>query len=1495
MVLTRSHFQMCISMVWTKKDHTNRPRKSRRQVITDDTIPSQQYDLAARPHLFPLTTSNNRKDQYLTMLKLFLRFSHTQKLVLGFFLVIAVVATVLAFIVDNTVLVIGLFWLLAAAVFVMIMLIRRLNARMTRMYRSYGTPVKKNSGKRPSRLTSDKTLETLQRKFRHDKSAQIALPLAKKLLQEKGNISEANRVLREMPIDTSLQNDELAFVRRAKSLKKYLDQGFKLPHRHSSYNYEPKRNKILYAVGMSPVNMNNGYTSRTHGIATGLASQGAKVMVAPLPGKPWDKSPLPGFSVPSDRRRHLSKINGVQYSHNPGLRAWEGDLDIFLQVSADTYVREAMIEKPEFILAASNYLSALPALMAARRLGVPFVYEMRGFWEVSAASVNPGWEKTDQYKLDRKFEIFVAQEADRVVVITEEMRENLIGRGIAKNKIFVAPNCVDTTKFVPLGKDLALLKKIAFARPELPVVGFAGSVTSYEGVDHVALALSSLKKKGQQFNFLVLGAGKFLSELKTLVSKLGLEDSTRFVDGVASEEMPVYLSSIDIFPLARKSLPVTELVSPIKPLEAMSVGGAVLLSDVSPHVAYYEGHDQRALSFKKDDISSLEEQLQTMLEASPDERLTMGIHARNWIKEHRQWSNAGAALKRVVDSIRNQLVSEQELEQELPLKSYTVAFIGDTFTSDTFIPELNAIQILPENWRKIYEQQNIDALFIESAWMGNDGAWHGIVGYYSDETNAPLAELIKHSRNLGIPVLFWNKEDPVHFNRFKKTASMCDYVFTTDARTIVDYNQQPGNVIKTVASAPFAAQPLLHNPLPSTREKNEDIAYGGTYYGDKYATRKQGLDFLFYESAPFGLSIYERIHNDPNSPYRLPERFKRYAMPSLSYPEMCQAYKAHPIHLNGNSVTESPSMFSRRVVEISASGASVLSSPGRGVDETLAGTVPTVDTPDEANRVLRVWKESEQQRHHQVWSALRHVFEAHTCAHRLTYMFRVAGLRVRSPQRPKLAVECTSDDIQLFERQTTRPDMYLVTDTQEVVFSRVPVIKVAASQRAKELRAHSISYVIRAHQGLKMLDEHSLQDLVGALQFGDWKAVGKRNVHWKIGDPYVPIAALTTDINDEITLYDLDSYERIADGEQLSLTDEDVFAWQIVNDSVVEQAEHERKVSVDETPKLTVLLAGHDFKFFTEIRNIIEQAGHEVIIDHWENHNSHDEDQSLEKLAQADVIFCEWSLGNVSWYSHNKLPGQRLISRFHAQELRTRYLHETNIANVDTFVFVSPTGMRRAQVLFGIPDEKCIVVGNTFNFNNLDITRDEINPKVLGLVGSVPQSKRLDRALDIVEGLRIKDPEFHLVILGKEYPEFPWLQAREEEMAYFEAQYQRISESSHLKDGVTFAGHTSDIARWYTSVPGFILSTSDNEGTHQAIAEGGAAGCVPMIFPWAGAESVYGNRWLVESATDAIDRIQRLASAPQQFMFESHKARDYMRQNFSPEIIGIRILELIEK
>src|SRR5699024_2447789 len=179
-------------------------------------------------------------------------------------------------------------------------------------------------------------------------------------------------------------------------------------------------------------------------------------------------------------------------------------------------------------------------------------------------------------------------------------------------------------------------------------------------------------------------------------------------------------------------------------------------------------------------------------------------------------------------------------------------------------------------------------------------------------------------------------------------------------------------------------------------------------------------------------------------------------------------------------------------------------------------------------------------------------------------------------------------------------------------------------------------------------------------------------------------------------------FASLSAGEEVDLGDDEVFAWHIVRDQVSEETKETIKQAVPKPKKkLTVLLASHDFKFFTEIRRAISNAGHKILIDHWHGHEQHDVEKSKRMLAEADVVFCEWSLGNVRWYSQNKLAGQRLITRFHAHELRTRSLDDADMSRRDTFIFVSPVGIRRAQVRVGIPEEKSVVIVNTFDLSRL--------------------------------------------------------------------------------------------------------------------------------------------------------------------------------------------------
>src|SRR5699024_3197155 len=165
------------------------------------------------------------------MLKLLSRFSPKQKLLLGFFVSAAIAGTAFAFFVDHTALIIGLFWLIALLAFVMIMLVRRLNAKITRVLRGAGNaPVKKKGNTTPSRLSSEEPLAVLERKYRKDKSAAAALPLAKRLLQQTGNIAKAQQIVNEIPSTDNLHDDETAFILRVQSLNKYLHEDFVLPH-----------------------------------------------------------------------------------------------------------------------------------------------------------------------------------------------------------------------------------------------------------------------------------------------------------------------------------------------------------------------------------------------------------------------------------------------------------------------------------------------------------------------------------------------------------------------------------------------------------------------------------------------------------------------------------------------------------------------------------------------------------------------------------------------------------------------------------------------------------------------------------------------------------------------------------------------------------------------------------------------------------------------------------------------------------------------------------------------------------------------------------------------------------------------------------------------------------------------------------------------------------------------------------------------------------------
>ncbi|MBE6480961.1 MAG: glycosyltransferase [Actinomyces ruminicola] len=363
-----------------------------------------------------------------------------------------------------------------------------------------------------------------------------------------------------------------------------------------------------------------------------------------------------------------------------------------------------------------------------------------------------------------------------------------------------------------------------------------------------------------------------------------------------------------------------------------------------------------------------------------------------------------------------------------PLSTLTIGIIADEFTSRTIGAAVKTVPIPRRGGDAALS--GIDALILESAWEGPGRSWFHGVAYHGEDEAKDLWRILEGCRRRNVPVLFWNKEDPVHFRSFALAASRCDHVFTTDAGRIPAYLEQ-NNINVSVASLPFYAEPSLHNPLPGGRPFNPTVEFAGSYYGKRYPKRTAELRMILETAAEVGLTIYDRQKDLPNSPYRLPEDLQVFSVGSVPYEEILDVYKSHPVNINVNSVSDSPSMFSRRVVEIAASGSGVLSGAGRGMGEVLGEAFPALHTEDEWRSALGRWMTDEDERVSAVWAQMRAVLLSHRCDQALALMLRCAGLNVSARAVPSYGwIVSSPEQIRAAERQSLRP--IVVTDNKSL-------------------------------------------------------------------------------------------------------------------------------------------------------------------------------------------------------------------------------------------------------------------------------------------------------------------------------------------------------------------------------------------------------------------------------------------------------------------------------
>jgi PEP-CTERM/exosortase A-associated glycosyltransferase len=242
----------------------------------------------------------------------------------------------------------------------------------------------------------------------------------------------------------------------------------------------------------------------------------------------------------------------------------------------------ALQVKPDVLHAHSPVLNAIPALRVGRRLGIPVVYEVRAFWEDAAVDHGTTTEGSLRYRMTRALETYALRRADHVFTICEGLRRDIVARGIAPSGVTVIPNAVDIENFEPGGRpDEALKERLGLGGAS--VLGFIGSFYGYEGLDLLLSAVPALLRRRDDVRVLLVGGGPQEAALKAQAQSLGIADKVIFVGRVPHAEVQRYYDLVDVLTYPRHSMRLTELVTPLKPLEAMAQGRLLVASDVGGH------------------------------------------------------------------------------------------------------------------------------------------------------------------------------------------------------------------------------------------------------------------------------------------------------------------------------------------------------------------------------------------------------------------------------------------------------------------------------------------------------------------------------------------------------------------------------------------------------------------------------------------------------------------------------------------------------------------------------------------------------------------------------------------------------------------------------------------------------------------------------------------------------------------------------------------------
>jgi len=399
--------------------------------------------------------------------------------------------------------------------------------------------------------------------------------------------------------------------------------------------------KILHVFDHS-IPLHSGYTFRSRSILREQQQLG------------WQT-----FHVTSPKQgkvKHSEEtVDELLFYRSHELLGWQKKIPVLNQWFVISNLKKRLAEvvqevNPDIIHAHSPALNGIAAINVGKQFAIPVVYEIRAFWEDAAVDHGTSKEQGLRYNLTRAMESYVVKHADAVTTICEGLRKDIIARGIAREKVTVIPNAVDIEKFtVSQKKDTELAKK--YNLDDHLVIGFVGSFYAYEGLSLLLDAAPEIIRQLKKVKLLLVGGGPEDTALKQQVKQLGLEDNIIFTGRVEHNIVQHYYDLIDILVYPRLSMRLTELVTPLKPLEAMAQKKLFVASDVGGHKELISDNINGCL-FPAGSVNELAEKvIQLALEKEQWQQLKE--NGRQFVEQERNWKKSISHYKAVYNTVMN--------------------------------------------------------------------------------------------------------------------------------------------------------------------------------------------------------------------------------------------------------------------------------------------------------------------------------------------------------------------------------------------------------------------------------------------------------------------------------------------------------------------------------------------------------------------------------------------------------------------------------------------------------------------------------------------------------------------------------------------------------------------------------------------------------------------------------------------------------------------------